>query len=220
MSARNEIATAPSATRSRRMLRTGGTDGNERLTGIAAVVLLVLLFVEGVTIVFLRPLLSVHLFVGLLLIPPVLVKLASTGWRFARYYAGNPAYRRKGPPATVLRLLAPAVVVSTAGVFATGVWLLLAGPSSRETVLPLHKGSFIVWVAVTTVHVLAHLPRLPRVLRSEYAARDPLRPGDAGRLARQLALGLALVAGLVLAILLVPDFAHWQHARFHVHHDG
>jgi hypothetical protein len=192
-----------------------GTDGNERLTGLAAVVLLVLLAVEGVTIVFLRPLLPVHLFVGLLLIPPVAVKLASTGWRFARYYAGNPAYRRKGPPPAALRLLAPAVVASTLGVFATGVWLLLAGPRVRDTALPLHKVTFIVWIAVTSVHVLGHLPRLPRVLRAEYAAPDPARPGDAGRLARQLAIAGALVAGLVLALLLVPDFAHWQHARFH-----
>lgn len=192
-----------------------GTDANERLTGLAGVVLLVLLAVEGVTIVFLRPLLPVHLFVGLLLIPPVAVKLASTGWRFLRYYSGNPAYRRKGPPPAVLRLLAPAVVASTVGVFATGVWLLLAGPRVRGIALPLHKASFIAWFAVTSVHVLGHLPRLPRILRAEYARPDPMRPGDAGRVARQLAIGAALVAGLVLALLLVPDFAHWQHAALH-----
>ena len=48
--------------------------------------LLVLLAVEGVTILFLRPLLSVHIFVGMLLIPPVALKLGSTGYRFVRYY--------------------------------------------------------------------------------------------------------------------------------------
>jgi hypothetical protein len=47
------------------------TEGNERLTGLTAVVLLGLLTVEGVTIVWLRPFFAVHLFVGLLLIPPV-----------------------------------------------------------------------------------------------------------------------------------------------------
>jgi hypothetical protein len=210
VSVRDEIPIA--AVRRTRPARLGGSDGNERLTGVAAVVLLVLLALEGVTIVFLGPLLPLHLFVGLLLIPPVALKLASTGYRFARYYAGSPAYRRKGPPAALLRLLAPAVVASTVAVFASGVWLLLAGPRVRGTALPLHKASFILWFAVTTVHVLGHLPRLPRVLRSEYARPDALRPGDRGRAARQLAIGAALVAGLALALALVPDFARWQHA--------
>jgi hypothetical protein len=52
-----------------------------------------------------RPLISPHVFIGMVLIPPVLVKVASTTWRFARYYQGAPAYRRKGPPPVALRLL-------------------------------------------------------------------------------------------------------------------
>ena len=36
-------------------------------------------------------LLWVHLFVGMVLIGPVLLKMASTGYRFARYYTANPA---------------------------------------------------------------------------------------------------------------------------------
>ena len=62
----------------------GGTDGNERLTANAAVVLIVLLAVEGATLLSLRSLLPVHVFVGMLLIPPVALKLASTGYRFLR----------------------------------------------------------------------------------------------------------------------------------------
>src|SRR6478735_677556 len=128
------------------------TEGNERLTGLTAVVLLVLLAVEGVTIVWLRPLLTVHLFVGLMLIPPVMLKLGSTGYRFARYYMRNSDYRGKGPPAALLRWSAPVVVLSTVVVLASGVWLLLAGPSSRNAVLPIHKLGFIVWLMVTSVH--------------------------------------------------------------------
>ena len=45
-------------------------------------------------------LLWLHLFVGLLLIGPVVLKLASTGYRFARYYTNDAVYRRKGPPET------------------------------------------------------------------------------------------------------------------------
>ena len=69
-----------------------GVAGNARLTGTTAVVLIVLLAAEGVTILSIRHLLSVHLFLGFLLIPPVLLKLASTGYRFLRYYTGSRRY--------------------------------------------------------------------------------------------------------------------------------
>jgi hypothetical protein len=36
---------------------------------------------------------------------------------------------------------------------ASGIWLLFAGPSSRDTVLPIHKVSFIVWVAFTAANL-------------------------------------------------------------------
>ncbi len=62
----------------------GGTDGNERLTAATGVVLLVLLAVLGVTILRIGQLLWLHLFVGMLLIGPVLLKLTSTGYRIAR----------------------------------------------------------------------------------------------------------------------------------------
>ena len=56
-------------------------------------VLIVLLAVIGLTIIALRPLLSVHLFVGMLLIGPVALKLCSTGYRFVRYYTANTGAR-------------------------------------------------------------------------------------------------------------------------------
>src|SRR4051794_39792190 len=134
--------------------RRHATEGNERLTALTAVVLILLLAAEGVTIVWLRPFLAVHLFVGLALIPPLALKLASTGYRFARYYTRNPAYRRKGPPPALLRWTAPGVIASTLVVLVTGVWLLLAGPPSRDAVLPFHKIGFIVWLMLMSVHVL------------------------------------------------------------------
>jgi len=54
---------------------------NARLTASNAVVLLVLLAAEGVTILRVRALLTPHVFIGMVLIPPVLLKVASTGWR-------------------------------------------------------------------------------------------------------------------------------------------
>ena len=48
---------------------------------------------------------SEHMFIGMVLIPPVLLKLGSTGYCFARYYLDTRAYREKGRPLTPLRLL-------------------------------------------------------------------------------------------------------------------
>ena len=64
--------------------RWGGPAGNELLTSAAAVVLTVLLVAEGITIVRMGGLVTVHMFVGMVLIPPVLLTLASTGLRAKR----------------------------------------------------------------------------------------------------------------------------------------
>ena len=192
---------------------TEGVDGNERLTAGAAVVLFVLLAVEGVTIVFLRPLFSVHVFVGMLLIPPVALKVGSTGWRFVRYYTGREEYVRKGPPLLPLRLLAPVVVVSTIAVFATGVTLLAVGPGGG-IVLGLHKASFVVWLVATGIHVLAHLGRMRRI-----APRDwrPERPRLRGVSARRGLLAGSIVAGTILAVTTIQYAQPWLHwiAAFH-----
>lgn len=190
----------------------GGTTGNERLTAATGFLLIAGLAVLGVTILRIQPLLSVHFFVGMLLIPPVLLKMATTGYRFFRYYTNNPPYRRKGAPPALLRMIAPMVLLSTLVVFGTGVALLFIGPSSRHTLLPIHKVSFFIWLAFTSVHVLGHLIELPELLRADYR-RTAAWSGDVtGRSGRVLALAGALVAGVVLAILVIPDFASWVHA--------
>ncbi len=193
-----------------RRLTAGGSTGNERLTAATGAVLIVLLAVIGLTLLRLRTtLLSVHLFVGLMLIPPVLLKLASTGYRFIRYYTNNPVYRRKGPPAPVLRAIAPMIVLTTLTVFASGVALLFVGPSSRDTLLPIHKVSFIVWAVFMALHVLAHLMELPPALRADYTHSSQLSSDVTGRSGRVLSLGGALIAGVVLAIVLIPQYGAW-----------
>jgi hypothetical protein len=196
----------------------GGTIGNERLTAATGAALIALLAVIGVTILRLQPLLSVHLFVGMLLIGPLTLKLASTGYRFIRYYTANPSYRRKGPPPAPLRALAPIVVVSTVVVFASGVALLFAGPQSRDTLLPIHKVSFIVWLAATALHVLAHLPTMRRALRADFGPSPRLGDDVRGRSGRALSLAGALTAGAVLAVLAIPEFGPWLHAAAGFHH--
>lgn len=211
---------APSAQPSLRHLTAGGTTGNERLTVAAGVVLLAPLAVIGITLVSLRQLLWVHLFVGMLLIGPVALKLGSTGYRFFRYYTGNLSYRRVGPPPALLRAIAPMVVLSTVVVLASGVALLFMGPSSRDTLLPIHKASFVVWAAFTGIHVLGHLPAVPTALRADYGASAQWSQDVTGRGGRVLSLAGALIGGVVIAILVIPEFGSWVHASglFHHHH--
>ena len=66
-----------------------------------------LLVAEGVTVIHMGGLISAHMFIGMAPIPPAPLKLASTGYRFVRYYTGSRAYRAKGPPSFPLRLLVP-----------------------------------------------------------------------------------------------------------------
>jgi hypothetical protein len=195
---------------------TGGPEGNERLTAATGAVLFVLLAAEGVTIVFLRPLLSAHVFIGMLLIPPVALKTASAGWRFLRYYTGDRGYRAKGPPLLPLRLLAPLVVASTVALLATGVALLVVGPG-RGFVLGLHKASFAVWLVATGLHVLAYVWRVPALAASDWRRRDPAPVG--GSFARRTLVAGALVAGVILAVATVRYAQPWVHwaAVFHGH---
>jgi hypothetical protein len=185
----------------------GGMEGNEILTSAAAVVLVGLLVAEGVTIVNMRGLVTAHMFIGMVLIPPVVLKLASTGYRFARYYTRARAYREKGPPLLPLRLLAPVLVASTVAVFTTGVLLLAAGHNSRA-VLQLHKLSFIVFGVVLAVHFLAYLPRVVRSLRADWgASRREAVPG-AG--IRGMLVASAIGGGAALALALLPAINAWH----------
>lgn len=171
-------------------------EGNRRLTALAGAALFVLLAGEGVTILAIHRLLSPHVFIGLLLIPPLALKMASTGNRFLRYYAGDAAYRAAGPPPLLLRLIAPGLVASTVVVFGTGVELWLFGLRFGSLWLTAHKASFVIWFVFAAIHVLGHLERTPRLalldLWSDRGAR--------GALTRRSLLTAALVLGVVLAL--------------------
>jgi hypothetical protein len=196
----------------------GGTTGNERLTAATGIVLILLLATIGVTILRLKALLSVHLFVGLALIPPVLLKMASTGYRFTRYYTANPAYRKRGAPPTPMRLIAPIVVLSSIAVLATGVVLLFVDPQSAGTLRELHKLSFFVWVGFMAIHVLSHLPDLQKIFLTRRGERFEYNNLAGGRTGRIISLAGALIAGIVLAILLIPHFGAWTHFEAVHHH--
>jgi hypothetical protein len=195
----------------------GGAEGNERLTASTAVALLVLLAIEGVTILSIRNLLPVHILVGIALIPPIALKLGSVAWRFGRYYLGTRAYRVKGPPTPFLRfLVAPLVVFSTLFLFGTGVALIAVGPRGG-ILLGLHKASFVIWFGSMAVHVLAHVLKLPRLSLADF--RRGQRLGDAR--ARAGALVASIAFGFLLAGAVYPSSTTWVHwAAQHHRHEG
>jgi hypothetical protein len=186
-----------------------GADANARLTSSTALVLLVLLALEGVTVLQVRSFLTLHVFIGMLLVPPVLVKLASTVWRFAKYYTGSQEYREKGPPPTVLRVLGPFVAVTTIIMFASGILLLLGPMSWRPDTLLVHQASFVVWFACMTVHVLGHLKETAQLSTKDWVRHSRV----AGSRARRLVMTTSLAIGVLIAFVTIPTVGPWLSAR-------
>lgn len=190
--------------RARNLMRrfSGGSDGNEQLTAIVATLLLVLFAIEGATLLNLDSLLTMHAFVGMLLIPVVALKVASTGWRMLRYYLRGQEYVRRGPPHVAVRvLIAPAIVVSTVVLFSTGV-ALLALNRTQGAIVGLHKASFVVWFGATSLHVITRIFSLLPILRQRL-------PGTVVRLGLVAA---SLGAGLLLATMTLPAADQLQDA--------
>jgi hypothetical protein len=213
----------------------GGPAGNARLTAWTGLTLLVLFGAELVTLVDVHGWIDWHIVIGVLLIPPSLVKTATTGWRIMRYYGGNRPYREAGPPTLVLRLLGPLVVLFTLAVLGSGVALILVSPDTGRqslasaagigvSLLMIHKATFIAWGIVTGAHTLGRLiPALQlTVLRSSVRPRVP------GRRRRFATLATAIVSGALAAMLAVSAAGAWRtadtdHLRFpegHVAHGG
>ena len=184
-----------------------GVEANTRLTASTSAVLLLLLAAEGFTILRIHGLLSAHVFIGMLLIPPGVMKIGSTSYRFARYYLGSPAYRQGGPPPPALRVLGPFVVVLTLAVLSTGVALLLAQPSLRPTLLSLHKASFVVWFGVMAIHVLGHMADTTKVAPLDWMRRT--RRLVTGASLRQWTLVSSLGFGALLGWLLLSQVGQW-----------
>ncbi len=197
------MSEGPFARRSRRVTRSGGVDGNERLTAMVAALLLLLLFLAGLTVPIAHSQTRLHVFFGVLVIPPVLLKVGSTTWRFVRYYAGSFSYRHKGPPAPILRFLGPIIVVLTLVMLFSGVGLVVWAPASMHAQLSqIHRLSFIAWFVAMTVHVLGHIGETARFAPRDFARRT--RYQVRGASTRAWATLISLVAGAVCAVLILP----------------
>jgi hypothetical protein len=125
-------------------------------------------------------------------------------------------------------------------VFASGIVLMFKGAAHRDPWLLLHKASFIIWIVFTSVHVVGHLPRVVRLLRpgtklptiegispnliAGWSAEHHDSSASAltvpGRNGRAIALASALVLGIVLAVVLIPDFSSWTGHLGFFRHDG
>jgi hypothetical protein len=192
------IAVRPAARDWRAVARAWGRQGNDRLTASVGLVLFVLLAVESWTTLDLSKYLPLHMFLGFLLLPPVALKLGSTGWRAVRYYTGSRPYRLAGPPKLPLRLLAPLLVASTLALFGSGVALIVVG-HGRGTIQMIHAVSFGVWGVLMIVHIVAYVPRAIRAGTRDWR-RHAERVVPGARVRRALLVG-ALLAGVIVALV-------------------
>ena len=188
-------------------------DGNERLTTAVGALLLVPFAIEIATILLgVHTFMSTHVFVGFLLIPPVLLKLGSTGWRFVRYYTRNGVYVMHGPPQILMRAIAPVFVAATVVLFGSGVAMGFLHGHALSIARSLHGPASVVWLVLLGMHVLIYLNRV--------LALGARRPSISGAKRRAAAILVAVIAGLAIGGATVPAQHRWIELRHDHHHDG
>jgi len=185
-----------------------GAEGNARLTGALGTLLTVLLVAEGLTILAIRELITIHVFLGLLLLTPAALKIGTTTYRFVRYYLHDRAYVRRGPPQLLLRVIAPVLVLATVAMLASGVALLTRSPGNAGILLTVHKASFIVWAALMVVHFLGHVVEGLRLTVHDWRPARGVT-GHRGRATRRCVVLFTLLVGVGVAATFTPT-NHWS----------
>jgi hypothetical protein len=182
--------------------------GNERLTAAVGLLVLAPVVVEVATVLLgVHTFMSVHVFLGLALIPAVLLKLASTAWRFARYYLRSREYVALGPPQIAMRLLAPLFVGATIALFGSGVAMGVLHGQSLQIARQVHGPSSVIWLGLLGLHVLVYLGRAVR--RTAEDLLPTMRSQARGAIARTCALATVVICGLVLGGATVPAQHRW-----------
>lgn len=188
-------------------------DRNERMTAIAGAVLFIIIIVELFITANLHALITEHIFIGVLLSGPLIVKMYSTGYRFFRYYTKSPDFVWKGPPNILLRLLAPFLVFMTILVFISGFGLAFVGPSNMGLFFKIHAASVALWLPLLAVHVYAYIRKVPGIIASDWTRKSNHRvPGRKRRLYINV---VALIVGGIGAIFMIPVSASWNGYRIH-----
>jgi len=180
-----------------------GVEGNARLTGAVGTLLVVLLAAEGLTILAIRQLITIHIFLGLLLLTPAALKIGTTTYRFVRYYLHGEAYVRRGPPQLLLRVLAPVLVLATVVMLASGVALLTRSPGDTGIFLTVHKASFFVWAALMVVHFLGHVAEGLRLTVRDWRPAGGVAV-PRGRAMRRWLVVVTLLVGVGVAAAFTP----------------
>jgi hypothetical protein len=174
-------------------------DGNSGLTGISASFVLPLFLFEVVTVVLgVKSVITLHVVIGLILLGPALLKLASVTYRMVSYYRGVGAYQQRGRPTIGLRLLGAALGVLFMLLMASGLVLIVGPNGAHSPARATHVVTAYLVVLLLAVHLAIHF--LPAV---RLASKD-MRPRTAVRGARSrwLVLLVSLAAGGALALFL------------------
>jgi len=173
---------------------------NERLTAIAGAILFVLIIVELIITANLRNMISFHIFVGVLLSGPLVVKMLSTGYRFVRYYTRSTEYVKSGPPKPLLRILAPFLVLTTILVFVSG--FLIIQHWNNSLIFKVHAASVALWLPLLAIHIYAYLKKVPGLVARDLTSRSQYYiKGRKGRIRLNVT---ALIIGLIAAFILTP----------------
>jgi Domain of unknown function (DUF4405) len=126
--------------------------GNLILTSHAGLVILFFLILLYFTGLEFAPLRGVHFGLGFALIPILLVKLGSTGWRAVNYYFDRDPYRAAGPPWLLPRIMALPLTAFAVAATISGVVLWATG-TDRGTWATIHIYSVIALAVVVVVHL-------------------------------------------------------------------
>jgi hypothetical protein len=150
----------------------------------------------------------------MLLVPLVLLKTATTGYRFTRYYTGDPTYTGRGAPHPILRITGPLIVLSSLALLGTGIALIALGRSAGHPYLVLHQATFVIWIALMGVHVLGHARETLTLAGADWQERDyrgEVEHRVAGARARLSLLVVTVAVGLVLGIASLSWVGTWHH---------
>lgn len=192
----------------------GAAEANSRLTGIVGLVLLALFLMQIATVLLgVQSLLSWHVAIGLVLVPPVLLKLGSTTWRMLSYYQHRGDYYERGAPPLLLRLLGPVLVLLTLALLGSGVVLLVGPGWAHSAALTVHKTSFYAWLAAITLHVVPHFLQAVNLAARDWVPRAAARIPHRGR--RGAALFSCLALGALAALLLAGHVSGYWHSYPH-----
>lgn len=187
-----------------------------RLLALLGSVLFIGLAIEGVTVVFIGQMISIHVVLGMILLPIMAYKIIIATYRFAMYYLGAPDFKHAGPPELLLRVIGPLLVITTVVLMASGIILVYARPDTPTAAfwLNIHRDDFVAWFALMVFHVLAYVRRA--VGTSGYDLRYTRYHSLIGRQGRLISIILAIVIGVLLAWAVFPAVAHWS-SFFSVH---